>query len=160
LLGSNVVHAGDTVQLEVSLQPWQQPERKVQLSFRLPTRLGAGNLRLLVSDAATLDRATEPLQVPGREISLESLRAVFRQRRPADRVYVSLLEPEAQAGVGGQTLASLPLSAANALEGLRLNQLAGLNGESAEVVADGTAGELVTGFTVLNLRIEPGAGLN
>jgi hypothetical protein len=68
--------------------------------------------------------------------------------------------PETQAGVLGQTLSSLPLSVANALEPLRSAQDVSLNGESAEVVAQAPAGGVLNGFQILNLRIEPGGGLD
>jgi hypothetical protein len=83
-----------------------------------------------------------------------------RQLHPADRIYVSLLVPETQAGIAGQTLSSLPLSVANALEPLRAAQDVSLNGESAEVAAQAPAGGILTGFQVLNLRIEQGGGLD
>jgi hypothetical protein len=73
---------------------------------------------------------------------------------------VSLLLPEAQAGVSGQTLTSLPLSVANALEPMRSAQEAGLNGESAQVAGEAPAGGVLSGFQVINLHIEPGGGLN
>ena len=81
-------------------------------------------------------------------------------QHPADRIYVSLLVPETQAGMEGQTLSSLPLSVANVLEPLRAAQDASLNGESAEVEADEPAGGVLSGFQVLNLHIEPGGGLD
>jgi hypothetical protein len=62
--------------------------------------------------------------------------------------------------MGGQTLTSLPLSVANALEPLRTAQDLSLNGESAEWAADAPAGGILTGFQVLNVHIEPGGGLN
>jgi hypothetical protein len=63
---------------------------------------------------------------------------------------VSLLVPETQAGVEGQTLSSLPLSVANALEPLRTAQDVNLNGESAEVAAEAPAGGVLSGFQILN----------
>ena len=53
---------------------------------------------------------------------------------------MSLLVPETQAGIAGETLTSLPLSVANALEPMRSAQEAGLNGESAVVAGDAPAG--------------------
>jgi hypothetical protein len=91
---------------------------------------------------------------------LDSVLAQARRRHAADRIYVSLLVPETQAGVGGQTLTSLPLSVANALEPLRTAQDANLNGESAAVAADAPAGGVLNGFQILSLRIEPGGGLD
>jgi hypothetical protein len=49
---------------------------------------------------------------------------------------------------------------ANTLEPLRASQDASLNGESAELETDAPAGGILTGFEVLNLRVEPGGGLN
>jgi hypothetical protein len=86
--------------------------------------------------------------------------ALASHHHAADRIYVSLLVPETQAGMEGQTLTSLPLSMANTLEPLRASQDASLNGESAELETDAPAGGILTGFEVLNLRVEPGGGLN
>ena len=66
--------------------------------------------------------------------------AQARRKHPANRIYVSLLVPETQAGIDGQTLTSLPLSVANALEPLRSAQDVNLNGESAAVAAEAPAG--------------------
>ena len=82
----------------------------------------------------------------------------FRQLISSTRS-LSLLAPETQGEIHGQTLTTLPLSVANALEPLRNAQDAGLNGESAEPVAEAPAGGVLTGFWILNLSIEPG-GLN
>ena len=160
LVSSDTVHAGDTVTVEATLRPWQQPERNVRISVTLPSRLGEGNVRLLVSDAGTLDRALDQPHVSGHQPNLESVLAQDRRQHQADRVYVSLLLPEAQAGVSGQTLTSLPLSVANALEPMRSAQEAGLNGESAQVAGEAPAGGVLSGFQVINLHIEPGGGLN
>jgi hypothetical protein len=160
LVSGDIVHAGDTVEVEATIRPWQQPERNLRIAVRLPARLGAGNLRLLISDAATLDRTLNQPRLPGRPASLESVLEQARNEHAADRVYVSLLLPEAQAGMNGETLSSMPLSMANALEAVRTAQEINLNGESAQVAADASAGGVLNGFQVLSLHIEPGGGLN
>ena len=160
LVSGDIVHAGDTVMVEATVRPWHQPERNIRIPVTLPPRLAGGNVRILVSDAGTLDRTLDQPRLPGRPVSLESVLAQARGRHWADRIYVSLLVPEAQAGVGGQTLTSLPLSVANALEPLRTAQDVNLNGESAEVAGQAPAGGVLKGFQVLNLRIEPGGSLN
>ena len=160
LLSGNIVHAGDTVTVEVTLRPWQQPARNLRIPVKLPTRLGTGNLRLLLSDAGTLERALDQPRPPNHPVDIDSALAQARHRLPQDRIYVSLLVPETQAGVHGQTLSSLPLSVANTLEPQRAAQDASLNGESAEREADAPAGGVLSGFQLLNLRIEPGGGLD
>jgi hypothetical protein len=160
LVTGQAVHAGDTVVVEAVLRPWRQPARNLRIAVKLPSRLREGGLRLLVSDAATLDRTLEQPRLPRHSADLETALAQARQQHAADRIYVSLFMPETQAGMGGQTLSSLPLSVANVLEPLRATQDASLNGESAELEAEAPAGGVLSGFAVLNLRIEAGGGLN
>jgi hypothetical protein len=160
LVSNNIVHAGDTVEVEATLQPWQQPARNVRIPVRLPGRLDSGTLRLLVSDGATLDRTLHQPQIGARPPTLSTLLEEARTRHAADRIYVSLLVPEAQAGLNGDTLSSVPLSVANALEPARTEKDISLNGESAEPAVDAPAGGVLSGFQILDLHIEPGGGLN
>ena len=160
LVSGDIVHPGDTVVVEATVRPWQKAARNVRIPVELPARLSAGNLRILVSDAGTLDRTLDQPRFSNRPADLDTVLAQARRRHAADRIYVSLLVPETQAGVGGQTLTSLPLSVANALEPLRTAQDANLNGESAAVAGDAPAGGVLNGFQILSLRIEPGGGLD
>jgi len=160
LVSGNLVHAGDTVMVEATLHPWRQPARNVRIPVKLPARLGEGSLRILVSDAGTLDRTLDPPRFTGKPANLETVLAQARDKHAADRIYVSLLVPETQAGVSGQTLASLPLSVANAMEPSRAAQDVNLNGESAAVAADAPAGGVLSGFQILNLHIEAGGSLD
>ncbi|HTW62388.1 MAG TPA: hypothetical protein VMD55_11315 [Terracidiphilus sp.] len=160
LISNDIVHAGDTIEVEATLRPWQQPERNVRIAVRLPDRLTEGNIRVLVSDAETLDRTLNQPHFPARPASLETVLEQARHQHEADRIYVSLLVPEPQAGVNGDTLSSLPLSVANALEAVRSTEDINLNGESAEVAGEAPAGGVLSGFQILNLHIDPGGGLN
>jgi hypothetical protein len=96
IVSGDIAHAGDTVEIEATLQPWQQPERNLRVAFKLPTRLAAGNLRLLVSDGATLDRALYQPRLNAPPPDLDTVLAEARNQHPADRIYVSLLAPDAQ----------------------------------------------------------------
>jgi hypothetical protein len=159
IASTDIAHAGDTVTIEATVRTSHQSARNVRIPFKLPARLASGNLRLLVSDAATLDRTLLQPRLSASPADLSAYLAEARSQHAADRIYVSLLAPETQGEVHGQTLTTLPLSVANALEPLRNAQDAGLNGESAEPVAEASAGGVLTGFWILNLSIEPG-GLN
>jgi hypothetical protein len=160
LVSNNVAHAGDTVMVEATLRPWQQAERNIRIPVKLPARLDAGAVRLLVSDAGTLDRTLNQPQARNRAVDLRTVLAEDRREHAADRVYVSILAPEAQAGMDGDTLTSLPLSVANALEPVRASQEIQLNGESAELDAEAPAGGVLSGYQVLDLHVESGGGLN
>jgi hypothetical protein len=160
LVSGNIVHAGDTIVVEATLRPWQQTARNVRIPITMPSRLAAGNLRLLVSDAGTLDRTLNQPRFSGHAVDLQTELAQAQRQHAADHVYVSILAPETQAGMAGQTLTGLPLSVANALEPLRTTQDVNLNGESAEVAGEASVGGVLNGFQLLNLRIEPGGGLD
>jgi hypothetical protein len=160
IVSGDIVHAGDTLVIEATVHPWQQPARNVRIPVTLPARLTSGNLRVLVSDAGTLDRTLDQPRLATRGADMQTVLAQARGLHPADRIYVSLLVPETQANMTGQTLSSVPLSVANALEPLRTVQDVNLNGESAELAAEAPAGGVLSGYEVLNLHIDPGGGLN
>jgi hypothetical protein len=160
LVSSDMVHAGDTVEIEATLRPWQQAERNVRIKVKLPERMESGNLRLLVSDAATLDRTLNQPRLAPRPATMASVLERARRQHAADRIYVSILVPETQAGWNGETLAGMPLSMANALEPMRTSDDISLNGESAEEAGDLPAGGLLNGFQILNVHIDTGGGLN
>ena len=160
IVSSDIVHAGDTVVVEATVHPWQQSARNVRIPVKMPARLSSGNIRLLVSDAATLDRTLDQPRLSPRAPDMQTALAQAREVHAADRIYVCLLVPEAQANMSGQTLESVPLSVANALEPQRAAQDVNLNGESAELSADAPAGGVLNGFQLLNLHIDPGGGLN
>lgn len=159
IASTDIAHAGDTVTIEATVHTSHQSSRNIRIPFKLPARLASGNLRLLISDAATLDRTLLQPRLSATPADLSAYLAEALNQHAADRIYVSLLAPETQGEIHGQTLTTLPLSVANALEPLRNAQDAGLNGESAEPVAEASAGGVLTGFWILNLSIEPG-GLN
>jgi hypothetical protein len=156
----NIVHPGDTVTVEATLRPWQQADRNVRIAFKIPARLQNGTLRVLISDSGVLDRTMDQPKMVPRPTDMESALADARSQHKQDRVYVTLLIPETQAGMEGQTLSSVPISLANALEPMRALQDVSLNGESAVVAADAPAGGVLNGFEVLTLRIEDGSGVN
>ncbi|HUV96430.1 MAG TPA: hypothetical protein VMV98_03085, partial [Acidobacteriaceae bacterium] len=159
LISGDSAHAGDTVVVEATVRPWQQPAHNIRIPIKLPARLDEGTVRLLVSDAGTLDRTLNPPRLFSRPPDMDAALSLARALHRDDRIYVSLLLPDAQADVSGETLASLPLSMANALEPLRTTRDATLNGESAVVAGDAPAGGVLSGFQVLNLHIEAGGGL-
>jgi hypothetical protein len=160
IASGDLVHAGDTVMVEATLQPWQQPARNVRIAVKLPARLQEGNLRLLVSDGATLDRALHQPRFGASPSDLDAEIARARQMHRADRIYVSLLAPDAQGEVEGQSMTGIPLSMANALEPMRSSMEASLNGESAEVAGEASAGGALSGFKLLTVHLETGSGLN
>jgi hypothetical protein len=160
LVSSSIVHAGDTVTVEATLRPWQQPARNVRIPFRIPARLEPGTLRILVGSAQSVDRTLDGAQ-PQTQVTSEAAAADrLRSQHAADRVYVGLLLPESQASMNGKTLDSLPLSMANTMEAASSGVDVGLHGESLVVAADVAAGGVLSGQQLLTLRVEAGGGLH
>jgi SpoIVB peptidase S55 len=150
---AQVVHAGDTLTIEARLRPFHGEPRNVRIPVTLPASLPAGSLRLLLSDGATLDRLTQP-QRANSVLDVAATIAQINSQHASDQLYVTLLDPSAQAVVQGRTLPSLPISMANILEPLRNNQELSLNGESAVPLTSLPVDGMLTGQQVVTIRVE------
>ena len=147
-------HAGETIEVEITLHPYQKSAQIIRLPITLPTSLGPGVVRLLVSDSSALDR----LLVPGaaaaqHPTSLLDTVAAMNRTHENDRIYLTLLEHSPQAILESGALRQLPGSVANILEPLRDNQQAQLSGESAVEIGSATTGYAVAGSQVIRLSI-------
>ena len=147
-------HAGDTVMVEATLRPFRGETREVRIPIPLPLTLNPGPLRILLSDGATLDRLTSTTPATEGPIELSSIIHQLNSAHSDDKLYVTLLLPNAQAVVDGRTLASIPISMANILEPLRTNRGISLNGESVAAVTSIPMDAMLTGMQVVSIEIE------
>jgi hypothetical protein len=147
-------HAGDTVTVEATLRPFRGEPKNVRIAIPLPLTLNPGPLRILFSDGNTLDRLTTSSAAAEAPIDLSSIIRQINSVHEDDKLYVSLLLPNAQAVVDGRTLASIPISMANVLEPLRTNRGISLNGESVVPVTSIPVDAMLTGMQVVSLEIE------
>jgi hypothetical protein len=145
------VHAGDTVTLRATLRPYRGENRSIDIPVHLPATLPPGPVRLVVSDAATVDHMME---APSQNLSLNDTVAALNATHANDRVYVTMLAPAAQARLDGRTLAGLPISMANVLDPLRVNRSLTLNGESAVAITSVPMDAVVTGNQVVTVQVE------
>lgn len=152
--GQAQVHAGDTIELQADLRPFHGPIRRVSIPVKVPATLDPGPLRLVVSDAASVDKMTMAPNGLRPELDVQQTAAELNASPPNDHLYVTLLMPSAQAEVDGQTLAAVPLSMANVLEPRRTNRALLLNGESAVPVTSVPMHAMVTGEQVITLQVE------
>jgi hypothetical protein len=148
-------HAGETIEVEATLRPYQAEARVVRVTVKLPPVLRPGPLRVVVSDGASLDKLSTPSGVgPQRAVGLADTVAQINRMHSNDRVYVTLLDHAPQAVVEGEALPAVPLSMANVFEPLKDTQRMQLSGESAvEAGLSEETGYAVTGSQVLNLMI-------
>jgi hypothetical protein len=147
-------HAGDTVTVEATLRPFRGDPRNLRIPIPLPLTLNPGPLRILLSDGATLDRLTSTTSATEGPIELSSIIHQMNSAHDDDKLYVTLLLPNAQAVVDGRTLASIPISMANVLEPLRTNRGISLNGESVVPVTSIPVDAMLSGMQVVSVEIE------
>lgn len=145
------VHAGDTVSLRATLRPYHGPARTIDIPVKLPSTLPDGPVRLVVSDAATVDHMHD---APSSHLDMNETVAALNATQRNDRVYVTMLSPEPQARLDGRTLSGVPLSMANVLDPLRVNRGLTLNGESAVAVTSVPMDSVVTGNQVVTVQVE------
>ena len=147
-------HAGDTVMVQATLRPFRGEAKDLRIPITLPTTLNPGPLRILLSDGATLDRLTSTTPATEGPIELSSIIHQLNSAHSDDKLYVTLLLPNAQAVVDGRTLSSIPVSMANVLEPLRTNRGISLNGESVAAVTSIPMDAMLTGMQVVSIEIE------
>ncbi|MFL6429312.1 MAG: SpoIVB peptidase S55 [Acidobacteriaceae bacterium] len=145
------VHAGSTVSLRATLRPWHGTTRTVDIPVKLPDTLPDGPIRLVVSDAATVDHM---LESSPNHLDMNETVAALNATHANDRLYVTMLTPQPQARLDGRTLAEVPISMANVLDPLRVNRALTLNGESAVAVTSVPMDAVVTGNQVVTIQVE------
>jgi hypothetical protein len=145
-------HAGDEIEVEATLRPYQAEARMVRVKVKLPAELTPGAMRVVVSDGGTVDRLMT--RSGTRSVGLADTVAELNRMHANDRVYVTLLDHATQAMLEGQALPGVPLSMANVLEPLKDAQKMQLTGESVVEAGSAVAGYAVSGSQVLNLLVK------
>lgn len=143
--------AGETVEIEAVLRPYQRGEQVLRTKVTLPKTLEAGPVRMLISDGASVDRL---LDAPsGRALGLADTVSRLNATHANNRVYVTLLDHAAQAVTDATALNDVPLSMANVLEPLKAAQRMRLTGESAAELGSIAADDAVSGSQVITLMV-------
>jgi SpoIVB peptidase S55 len=146
--------AGETIEVETTLHPYQAEPRVLRMTVKLPAVLSPGPLRVLVSDGATVDKLTQPTGATAQYAAgLADTVDQLNQSRANDKIYVTLLDHAAQVVLQGESLPDVPLSMANVLGPLKDSQRMQLTGESVVEVGSQETGYSVTGSQVLNLLV-------
>ncbi len=154
-LSKTEAQAGETIEVEATIRPYQAEARMVKVRFALPADVEPGPMRVVVSDGATVDRLMSAPATPlqQRSVGLADTVAQLNRIHANDAVYVTLLDKEAQAVLDSGALVEVPLSMANVLGPLKDTQRMQLTGESVVEVGSTAAQYAVSGSQVLNLLI-------
>ncbi len=153
-LSTDEIRAGETVTVEATVRPYQAEARVVRVPVTLPTTLESGPLRILVSDAATLDRVLAPPPASAAHpLDLADTVAQLNRTHSNERLYVTLLDHETQAVTAAATLPALPPSMANAMQPLRESREVSFTSETAREAGSVPLDAAVSGSQVLTILV-------
>jgi hypothetical protein len=145
---------GDEITIEAVLRPYRGDRIVRRIPVRVPTSVPKGTLRILVSDADTLDRARHVSPAANRRLDLNSTIELLNKEHVNDHLYVSLLEANPQATVEDKVMPAVPLSVMNVMEGMRATQEMVVYTESAVNESSTPVGYVVSGSQVISLTIK------
>ncbi|HLH05677.1 MAG TPA: hypothetical protein VKW78_00420 [Terriglobales bacterium] len=145
---------GDEITIEAALRPYRGERIVKQIPIQIPTSTPQGTLRILVSDADTLDRMRRTARPFAQRLDLASTIALLNKERINDRLYVSLLEQNPEAMVQDKIMPTLPLSVMNVMEGMRGTQEMTVLGESSVGEESTPVDYVVSGAQVITLTIK------
>ena len=145
---------GETVNVEMVLRPYRGQTIVKQVPVKIPASVPRGNLRILISDADTLDRISRMGAAFGKKYDLNSTISMLNQEHSNSRIYVSLLQAAPQATVGDNVMPSLPPSVMNVMDGMRSTQEMTVLGESRISENSEPTDYVVSGQQLLNINIK------
>jgi hypothetical protein len=125
------VYGGEELAGKVFLRPYRG--ERIERAFRLkvPAGIPRGPLRLLVSDADTLNRVKYFAGGANRLLDLPETVSLLNQELSNNQLYISLLQPAVTAYYDDKTLPNLPASVLNVIQaGREPNRRLTLAGES------------------------------
>jgi hypothetical protein len=145
---------GDEITIEAVLRPYRGDRIVRRIPVRVPTSVPKGTLRILVSDAETLDRTRRASPAMSRRLDLHSTIELLNTEHLNDHLYVSLLEANPQATVEDKVMPAVPLSVMNVMEGMRATQEMVVFNESAVNESSTPVGYVVSGAQIISLSIK------
>src|SRR6185312_933582 len=145
---------GDDVIVEAALRPYRGELVVGRIKVHVPPSTPKGTLRILVSDADTLEKTRHESQAFVRKFDLGATIAAINKERSNQKLYVSLLQSNPQAVVEDKVMPGLPLSVMNVMDGMRGTQDMVVTGESAVDESSTPLDFVVSGSQVITLTIK------
>ena len=150
---------GDNLKVRVLLRPYRGPARIEETVVHVPDQISRGTtLRILVSDADWMNRASRGFNFPGMPGSagpegLDQLIGLLNRERRNDRLYVGLFVPAPTLVWDDKEMPNVPLSQINAIDGRPAPGTVQILRESLASESAIPLGGPVTGLISLNLQI-------
>jgi hypothetical protein len=150
---------GDNLKVRVLLRPYRGPSRIEETTVHIPDQIARGTmLRILVSDADWMNRASRGFNFPGMPGAsgpegLDQLITLINRERHNDRLYVGLFVPAPTLVWDDKELPNVPLSQINIIDGRPAPGTVQVLRESLASEATVSLGGPVSGLISLNLQI-------
>lgn len=109
------VHPGDTVNVKVFLRPYRGKRLERSFDVKIPAQIPAGELRLLLSDADTLNRQQALVRNANKHLDLDRTVSLLNQERSNNKLYVSLVQSSPSVYKEDQVMPRLPASVLNVI---------------------------------------------
>ncbi len=150
---------GENLKVRVLLQPYRGAARIEEATVHVPDQIARGTtLRVLVSDADWMNRASRGFNFPGiagaaGPEGLDQLIALMNRERRNDRLYVGLFVPAPTLVWDDKELPNVPLSQINMIDGRPAPGTVQVLRESLSSESSIALGGPVSGLISLNLQI-------
>ena len=150
---------GDNLKVRVLLRPYRGPARVEEATVHVPDQIARGaTLRVLVSDAEWMNRASRGFSFPGMPGAagpegLDQLITLMNRERRNDRLYVGLFVPAPTLVWDDKELPNVPLSEINIIDGRPAPGTVQVLRESLSSESSIALGGPVSGLISLNLQI-------
>jgi hypothetical protein len=150
------VSAGEEIIVKVQLRPYRGLPQFQEIPIQIPAQAARGQLRLLVSDADTLNRMSRVLiagpqaRLPG----LSQLVTLLNRERRNHRLYVTVLQPSPTLLVEDKELPNAPVSQIHVLDQRRGPGSSVLLRESLTGEWSVALNQVVVGQYTLTLRVK------
>lgn len=150
---------GDDLKVRVLLRPYRGPSVVQETTVHVPDQIARGTtLRILVSDADWMNRASRGFNFPGAPGApgpegLDQLIALINRERHNDRLYVGLFVPAPTLVWDDKELPNVPLSQINLIDGRPAPGTVQVLRESLASESSIPLGGPVSGLISLNLQI-------
>jgi hypothetical protein len=140
------VRPGEPINIKVLLRPYRGAPFIREIPVTIPAQASRGTLRILVSDAATLNRIGNFLAAnTSRLAGLGQLITLINRERRNHQLYVTLLQPNPTLVVEDKELPNAPLSQINVLDQQRKGGASILLRESVIGEWSTALGQVITG---------------
>ncbi len=149
------VYAGQEITGKVFLRPYRGGRIERAFRIQVPAGVPRGPLRLMVSDADTLNRAKAFASAGNRLMDLSETVSLINQELQNHQLYLSLLQPSVTAYYDDKTLPNVPSSVLNVIQsGRETNRRLALLNESPVQQAALPFDFVVSGSHSLNITVK------